>query len=386
MRPSISLVVIAKNEINNINRWYDSVSGLFDEYIFCDTGSTDGTIEKARELGLKVIHFEWCDDFSAARNFATSHATSDYVFWTDLDDSISDKVAFTHWRDHSMCLAEYWLAPYHYALTPEGKPACSFMRERAWKRSLGLQWQYFIHEGVNPHGPRWIATPNVINTWAVLHHRTMEDLAKDKGRNLGIFKKHLASGVKLDARMQYYYGKELFEAGQHADGAVALATALANEKLELHDRILCMQYAAYAYQKCNQFDKALAFARLGIELAPQRAEFWVIAADCLVKEGKYQDALPFYAAAMKCTDQNQNSRQVGLIFTTADAYGPYPANMLARCLCHLGRFDEAVNEITFALTKWDNPESRLILDEIKRIKTAVIEFKDAKSCDDIVFT
>lgn len=360
---------------------------MFDEYIFCDTGSTDNTLAMAQAIpDIKVVHFTWIHDFAAARNFATSHATCEYIAWTDLDDGISNPAAFLKWRDNAMQFSQYWLAPYHYAMDAQGNPTCSFMRERCWRRDLGLTWNYFIHEGVAPHGPRGQASANVINTWAIQHHRTLEDLAKDKGRNLAIFKNHLSKDGKLDARMSYYYGKELFEAGEHAEAATELAKACVNEKLEFHDRVLCYQYAVNAFQKCNQWDRALAFAKLGLELAPQRAEFWVAAADSYVKLNRFHDAMTHYAAARRCENSNQDPKQAGLIFTLADAYGPYPTNMLIRCLCQLGRFDEAEKEAKEAVAKWDNPESKLLLIEIGRIKNQTIAYKNAKDCEDIVFT
>lgn len=388
MRPTVSLVVIAKNEINNIQRWYDSVSGLFDEYIFCDTGSTDGTIEKATALGLHVIHFDWVDDFSAARNFAYSHATSDYVFWTDLDDTISDKVAFQKWRDNSMGLYEYWLAPYHYALDDKGQPVCSFIRERCWKSSLGLKWQYFVHEGVQPIRPNGlVSTMQFAKTWAMLHHRTMEDLLKDKGRNLRIFEQHIARNTALDPRMHYYYGKELFEANQAEKGAVELAKAATNPKLELHDRILCHQYAASAFGRIGKLEEAMAFSRLGLELAPQRAEFWVLIGDCKVAQQKFLDAIPFYAAAKKCENINQNPQGfVGLIFTLADAYGSYPGNNIARCYMQLGRFEEAEREAKETFEKFHHPDSKLLAEEIVKFKNQVTAFTKAPLTEEIVFT
>ena len=53
-----------------------------------DTGSTDRTVEIAEAAGAKVFFFEWCDDFSAARNVSLSHATGDWLLWMDADDTL----------------------------------------------------------------------------------------------------------------------------------------------------------------------------------------------------------------------------------------------------------------------------------------------------------
>ena len=40
-----------------------------------DTGSTDWTTSIAERFGAEIHKFEWCDDFSAARNAALERAT-----------------------------------------------------------------------------------------------------------------------------------------------------------------------------------------------------------------------------------------------------------------------------------------------------------------------
>ena len=99
---TISLCCIAKNEAHNLPVLFKSIEGCFDELILVDTGSTDDTVEKAKELGFKVFYFDWVFDFAKARNYAFSKATSDYVMWIDLDDSLSDANAFRKWRDEIM--------------------------------------------------------------------------------------------------------------------------------------------------------------------------------------------------------------------------------------------------------------------------------------------
>jgi glycosyltransferase involved in cell wall biosynthesis len=59
-----------------------------DEIIVVDTGSKDRTPEICQELGARVEHFPWCDDFSAARNESLNYATGEWIFWMDSDDTI----------------------------------------------------------------------------------------------------------------------------------------------------------------------------------------------------------------------------------------------------------------------------------------------------------
>ena len=65
---------------------------LCDELMVVDTGSTDGTVMKAVNLGAKVSFFEWCDDFAAARNYGLAQLTGDWVLMLDGDEWLMPEV------------------------------------------------------------------------------------------------------------------------------------------------------------------------------------------------------------------------------------------------------------------------------------------------------
>lgn len=84
----ISVCIITKNEQENIERCLKSLMPYEMEIIVVDTGSTDNTKDIVQRYTDKVFDFEWCDDFEAAKNFAISKATADYVMVLDSDESI----------------------------------------------------------------------------------------------------------------------------------------------------------------------------------------------------------------------------------------------------------------------------------------------------------
>lgn len=378
-RPSIALTLIAKNEIKNIDRLAASIEGCFDKVIFVDTGSTDGTVERAKELGFQVEHFEWIQDFSAARNYALSFVDTDYWAWLDLDDSLQSKEAFIKWRNEVMLLADIWLVNYHYTTDPEGRPLCMFLRERIMKTSVGAKWVFPIHEGIVPPGA---SNCQFTNSFHVRHHRTEEDLKNDKGRNLKVFERMLKEGQKLEPRMQYYYGKELFEAKRPVEAQEWLLKAASADVIEYHDRILAIQYACYALMSCSQTEKALSIAFQGISIAPKRAELYCIIADCYMKMNKFEEALPFLSAAENCTINNGPS----VIFTDHASYGMWPKNQRAKLYFHMQKFDEAESLIIETLEKYPNAESEAMLKEIQKVKYYTVAYKTAKPCEDIAIT
>ncbi|GJM25475.1 MAG: glycosyl transferase [Phycisphaerae bacterium] len=84
----LSACLIARNEEQNLPRALRSLSNVVDEIIVTDTGSTDATPQIATEFGARVSTFEWCDDFSAARNFAIEQARGDWILWIDADEEL----------------------------------------------------------------------------------------------------------------------------------------------------------------------------------------------------------------------------------------------------------------------------------------------------------
>jgi len=85
-RPTLALIMIVKNEAENLPELLGPLQGKFDQVVVVDTGSDDGTPEVARQYGAEVYFFPWINDFAAARNESIRHARCDWCFWLDADD------------------------------------------------------------------------------------------------------------------------------------------------------------------------------------------------------------------------------------------------------------------------------------------------------------
>lgn len=92
---TLSIYLIVKNEESVIKRCIDSIISFSDEIIITDTGSTDKTKEIIKNINnpkIKLYDFEWCDDFSKARNFSLDKTTSEYVLTTDADEVFEESL------------------------------------------------------------------------------------------------------------------------------------------------------------------------------------------------------------------------------------------------------------------------------------------------------
>ena len=89
--PSLSVILITKNEAANIRDCLQSVSWA-DEIIVVDSGSTDETAGIARDMGAKVyVHPDW-PGFGPQKNRALGYAGKDWIFSIDADERVTPEL------------------------------------------------------------------------------------------------------------------------------------------------------------------------------------------------------------------------------------------------------------------------------------------------------
>lgn len=87
----LSLCMIVKDEEEMLPRCLAAAAPAVDEIVIVDTGSSDRTIEIAREFGARVIEREWTGSFSDARNVSFDAATGDWMMFLDADEVLVEE-------------------------------------------------------------------------------------------------------------------------------------------------------------------------------------------------------------------------------------------------------------------------------------------------------
>ncbi|MGD9887936.1 MAG: glycosyltransferase family 2 protein [Halothiobacillaceae bacterium] len=88
----LSVILITHNEAERLRATLEAVS-FADEIIVVDSGSTDGTLEIAREFTDKVMVTEDWPGFGVQKNRALDMATGDWVLSIDADELVTPKLA-----------------------------------------------------------------------------------------------------------------------------------------------------------------------------------------------------------------------------------------------------------------------------------------------------
>jgi glycosyltransferase involved in cell wall biosynthesis len=310
---TLSLALIVKNEAQVLPRLLDTVT-FADEIIICDTGSTDETVAIAEKYGAKVCHFDWCDDFAAARNYAFSQASGDYIMWLDADDIVlpADAEKIKVWKtkldniDTLMC---------KYVLSEDG--SVWFYRERILRNCPLARWSGRIHEAITLFG-------NIVRCDVEIHHRP---IAAHTARNVHIYRQMLKDGQQLNARETYYYARELYYSGFYT-AALKLFRKFLRMKGSAIDIVEALKIMYFIYIKKKDTDKALWCAYESFKYGRMRADMCCVIADVYVGRGELQRAIDFYLTALICDNVEG--------FFNADSSKFVPYMQLCMCYSRLG--------------------------------------------------
>lgn len=86
----LSVCIISKNEEAHIGECLSRLAPYNIEIVLTDTGSTDRTLQIAGQYTDHIYHFDWCDDFSAAKNFCMEKASHNWILFLDCDEYIEE--------------------------------------------------------------------------------------------------------------------------------------------------------------------------------------------------------------------------------------------------------------------------------------------------------
>lgn len=342
---ALGVCLIVKNEEKVLARCLECVKKFADEIVVADTGSSDGTLNIAKDFTDKVYHFDWCDDFSSARNFAFSKAESDFLMWLDADDIITDDNCKK--IKEIMQNPQFDMAFLQYASFKDGVPSFIYYRERIFRRSKNYKFAGFVHEAVVPSGNiEYFDIP-------IIHQKEVEG---DKLRNLKIYQKRISKGAILDERETFYYGRELLFNNMYSECCAVLEKFLISNGW-VENKIEACLNLYYAYCSLGNREKAMEALLKSFLYAPPRSAACCILGNKFFEEKNYDYAIFWYESAIKA---DSGVKQGG--FFNVDYGGFIPNIQLSVIYNKLGKVKLA-SEYNRAAGKFRPDDERYIANE-----------------------
>jgi glycosyltransferase involved in cell wall biosynthesis len=250
--------MIVKNEEKHLARCLSSVKDVVDEIVVVDTGSSDETIKIAESFNAKIFHFNWVNDFSAARNFSLSKCTGNWILYLDADEELNPNCIeeLIKYKSHSPA-GVYCTVKSLGSASANG----SVMKyPRLFANVPGVEFVGKVHEQIID-SLRKIKIPLVDSEIEIIHHGYAIDvvgLQKKKERNLDLLlsnenkKSNTYDKLKL---IQTYISLDKY------DEAEVRANSVINSKLiTAADLSLVMFYLAQIKYENNDLKSANNFA------------------------------------------------------------------------------------------------------------------------------
>lgn len=318
----VSVCMIVRNEEEILARAIESTRGLADEIVILDTGSTDGTIELARALGVVVLTGGDRMHKAESRNRAIDTASGDWIVILDADEQIADPLGFRSFLEETTAQAVFIRLTY----MDGDRPTLSFSQHRAWRAGAFL-YKYRAHEVPIPTGG-W---GEIAHTAFIWEHRSPAGRAWKSAYTLDRLKLDVEENPG-DPRPLFYLGRLHTNRREWAQGRDALRQYLDRPGRDSGDAWFNLSYCYAGLGDQGQQIRALYQACAS---DPARREYWCTLAGIYHAQGENHVALGLLTCAME-----QPAPSAG--YVRHGWYGATIYDLAARCLWKLGRYEEGL--------------------------------------------
>jgi len=146
----IALCMIVKNEESSLQECLESAKPFFTQMCVLDTGSTDRTVEIARQCGATVRIWEWQDSFAAARTESMQGVLNKWIMWLDADDTLPEHCGREIVEAVLSAPQDVIAFVVPVRFVEERGHGVQVDHVKVFRNFPGLQWEGHIHEQILP--------------------------------------------------------------------------------------------------------------------------------------------------------------------------------------------------------------------------------------------
>jgi len=226
----LSIGMIVKNEERYLRDCLEGLKPILDqvesELIICDTGSTDATVEIAKDFTEKVFEIGWRDDFAWARDQNLKRARGRWYMYIDADEIMEDAseiIAFFNSGEYKkFASASFQMKNF----IGKGDTYSMFNAMRLYRIDKDTRWYGKIHEHISP-----VKEPAMNFDTMVLHYGYVyeDDFARQNKANRNLkpmmeqYESHPKDIRNIAHLVQHYHGfGKPEEAKEYIDAGLAL--------------------------------------------------------------------------------------------------------------------------------------------------------------------
>lgn len=315
----LSIGMIVKNEEKYLEKCLTALQPILDELdselIIADTGSTDNTVEIARKFTDNVFHFDWINDFSAARNSTLEKARGEWYMFVDADEVAMDCsgiIRFFKSGEYKKFKSAAYVQR-SYTVENNFEEYVDFRVMRVVKREKNIKFVNPIHEFLSPfyHPIKYLDFVVLHYGYIYVDENGVTDLAREKSkRNLELLLNELNSADTITAEHSNIYNQiaDCYELVNDLDNALKYLD-VGLEKIDHHSINITPYYShkIFVLAKQENFEGIIATANEYFDTTANPSHTQDLASDCYIrsmqgyayyKRHEYDKAIPVYVKFM----------------------------------------------------------------------------------------
>ena len=349
MNKKICVYAIAKNESKFIERWYNSVKEA-DYICVLDTGSTDTSFEKFKELGI-IVEQKIYENFrfDEARNDSMKLIPDDAEICVSID---IDEYFEPGW---STILKNNWTENtgrvryrYTWNFNPDGSEGIVFMADKIHKNKY-YKWKNPVHEILVPTTDKNLITIDLPNIQ--LNHKA--DNTKSRASYLPLLEMSVKENPNDDRNTHYLAREYMFH--KEYDKAIEMFIKHLNLPTAIWDieRAASLRYIANCYKyKGEPLNQEYYLMLAILEADYVRESYYELAI-------KYFENKDFIKSAFVFNEMLKiQNRQINYM-SMPECWGSLPYDYLSICYYEIGDYKRALSAVEKAIILNPN-EKRLI--------------------------
>ena len=356
----ISVCMISKNEEQHVEECLKRLKPYHNEIVFVDTGSTDRTVEIAARYTDKIYHFDWIDDFSAARNYALAQANNDWILSIDCDEyleSIDEEALLQLMKQHPYDAGQVLI---RNRFTQDGQTSIENIRVSRFFNRKHYHFEGTIHEqverihavGNNNHINEGINSPKKAFTVPItlLHvgYDGSEAEMREKSlRNIALLEKELES-TGGDAYLYYQLGQSCMRLNDYEKAYEWFNLGLSMDVDAAQGYVQNMvESYGYCLLELKRYAEALQLANI-YDIFAIRADFIFLMGLIYMNNARFSDAIEEFKKATTIAQysvEGVNSHRAN-----------YNIGVIYECLGHTDK----AREYYMKCNKFEPAEKRLL--------------------------
>lgn len=345
----IAVYAISKNESMFVKRFCDSAKDA-DVILIADTGSTDNTVELAKECGAQVYNIcvtPWRFDMARDTALSLIPADIDVCISLDLDEELQPG-----WREEIERVWKEDTTRLRYKF--DWGAGIAFYYEKIHARK-GYRWHHPCHEYPKPD----VRTKEVYAHTDMLLAVHKPDPTKSRGQYMDLLQVAVDEDPRCP-RNAFYYARELTFNLRWKDAVDALNKYLAMpEATWENERCYAMRLLGKSYDELGW--DGLTWYRRACAEAPNTREPWCELANACYRKHLWEEC---YAAASNAL----NIKDKQLVYTmNPEVWGSQPHDLKAIAAYHLGIKKDAIEHGEKAVEL--DPTNQRLINNLEYYKT-----------------